>query len=171
MLYGKAFLRSCQLCSAPFPLRTVSQGILLTNSLQSWNFSFLKFRVLTLCLTHIPQDCKVQRFVITAAQADPNLDVPEWFTCVGDHQIQYCIPSGRAITRLRKSSSLHSRSLLDFLQLTVLLSQMLQLLKFPSRTRAHEHDSLCSWSREGFVNRLPSNSKKPNKICNAAPLP
>ncbi|KAK4806259.1 LOW QUALITY PROTEIN: hypothetical protein QYF61_013403 [Mycteria americana] len=43
-LYGKIF----QLCSAPLSLRAVSQGFLLTNSLKSWKFAFLKFRVLTL---------------------------------------------------------------------------------------------------------------------------
>ncbi|KAK4828551.1 hypothetical protein QYF61_027520, partial [Mycteria americana] len=40
----KASLKICQLCSAPLSLRTNSQGVLLTNSLKSWNFAFLKFR-------------------------------------------------------------------------------------------------------------------------------
>ncbi|KAK4810922.1 hypothetical protein QYF61_013330 [Mycteria americana] len=44
----KASLKICQLCSAPLSLRTVSQGVLLTNPLNSWKFAFLKFRVLTL---------------------------------------------------------------------------------------------------------------------------
>ncbi|KAK4829866.1 hypothetical protein QYF61_007258 [Mycteria americana] len=44
----KASSKICQLCSAPFSPRAVSQGVLLTNSLKSWNFAFLKFRVLTL---------------------------------------------------------------------------------------------------------------------------
>ena len=36
-----------QLCSAHFGhLRTVSQGILLTNFLKSWNLAFLKFSIL-----------------------------------------------------------------------------------------------------------------------------
>ncbi|KAK4815525.1 hypothetical protein QYF61_003217 [Mycteria americana] len=47
----KASLKICQLCSAPLSLRAVSQGVLLTNSLNSWNFAFLKFRVLTLLFT------------------------------------------------------------------------------------------------------------------------
>ncbi|KAK4826427.1 hypothetical protein QYF61_008960 [Mycteria americana] len=46
----KASLKICQLCSAPLSLRTVSQGILLTKSLKSWNFVFLKFRVLAILL-------------------------------------------------------------------------------------------------------------------------
>ncbi|KAK4818676.1 hypothetical protein QYF61_017421 [Mycteria americana] len=47
----KASLKICQLCSAPLSLRAVSQGVLLTNSLKSWKFAFLKFRVLTILLT------------------------------------------------------------------------------------------------------------------------
>ncbi|KAK4830536.1 hypothetical protein QYF61_011674 [Mycteria americana] len=35
--------------------------------------------------------------MITAAQAASNLDITDWLTCVGDHQIRYCIPSGRAV--------------------------------------------------------------------------
>ncbi|KAK4810863.1 hypothetical protein QYF61_008835 [Mycteria americana] len=44
----KASLKICQLCSTPLSLRTVSQGVPLTNSLKSWKFAFLKFRVLTI---------------------------------------------------------------------------------------------------------------------------
>ncbi|KAK4829838.1 hypothetical protein QYF61_006848, partial [Mycteria americana] len=40
----KESLKICQLCSAPLSLRTVSQGVLLTNYLKSWKFVFLKFR-------------------------------------------------------------------------------------------------------------------------------
>ncbi|KAK4824409.1 hypothetical protein QYF61_014720 [Mycteria americana] len=47
----KASLKICQLCSAPLSLRAVSQGVLLTNSLNSWNFAVLKFKVLTLLFT------------------------------------------------------------------------------------------------------------------------
>ncbi|KAK4830334.1 LOW QUALITY PROTEIN: hypothetical protein QYF61_010098 [Mycteria americana] len=46
----KASLKICQLCSASLSVRTISQGVLLTNSLKSWNFAFLKFRVLTVLL-------------------------------------------------------------------------------------------------------------------------
>ena len=41
-------LKSCQLCSVPVPLRTVSQGIPLSSSLSSWMFALLKHRVLAL---------------------------------------------------------------------------------------------------------------------------
>ncbi|KAK4832075.1 hypothetical protein QYF61_020631, partial [Mycteria americana] len=40
----KVSLKICQLCSAPLSLRAVSQGVLLTNSLNSWKFAFLQFR-------------------------------------------------------------------------------------------------------------------------------
>jgi len=42
----KAFLKCCQLCFVPFSLRTVSQGILSRNSLNSLKFALLKLRVL-----------------------------------------------------------------------------------------------------------------------------
>ncbi|KAK4828851.1 hypothetical protein QYF61_000908, partial [Mycteria americana] len=79
----KASLKTCQLCSPPLSLRTISQGVLLTNSLKSWKFAFLKFR-----------DCELHQCMITAAQAASNLDVIDELTCTGDHQVQYCIPSG-----------------------------------------------------------------------------
>jgi len=41
-------LKTCELCSVPLSLRTVSQGVLLTISLKSWKFALLKFRVLTM---------------------------------------------------------------------------------------------------------------------------
>ncbi|KAK4819020.1 hypothetical protein QYF61_024136, partial [Mycteria americana] len=78
----KASLKICQLCSAPLSLRAVSQGVLLTNSLMSWKFAFLRFR-----------DCELHQCMITAAQAASNLDVTDELTCVGDQQVQYCIPS------------------------------------------------------------------------------
>ena len=43
----KVYLKSCQLCLTPTSLRTASQGISSNNSLKSWNFVLLKFRVLT----------------------------------------------------------------------------------------------------------------------------
>ncbi|KAK4814468.1 hypothetical protein QYF61_018986 [Mycteria americana] len=59
----KASLKICQLCSAPLSLRTVSQGVLLTNSLKTWKFAFLKFRILTMLLACpiIPQDCELHQ--------------------------------------------------------------------------------------------------------------
>lgn len=44
----KASINICQLCSAPLPIRTISQGVLLTNSLKSWNLDFPKFSILIL---------------------------------------------------------------------------------------------------------------------------
>jgi len=47
------------------------------------------------------------------------------------------------ITWLKKLSSMHSRNLLDCLQLAMLLfQQMSGWLKSPSRTRAYERDSV-----------------------------
>lgn len=46
----KLSLQSFQLCSVPMPLRRVSQEIPSSSCLSSWNFSLLKFRVLTLLL-------------------------------------------------------------------------------------------------------------------------
>ncbi|KAK4828564.1 hypothetical protein QYF61_027533 [Mycteria americana] len=66
--------------------RAVSQGAPLTNSLKSWNFAFLKFRILTLHLTHNPQDCELPQCMITAAQAVSSLDVSDELTCIGDQQ-------------------------------------------------------------------------------------
>ena len=46
----KASLKIYQLHSAPLSLRTIPQGVLLTNSLKSWKLAFLKFSVLTVLL-------------------------------------------------------------------------------------------------------------------------
>ncbi|KAK4822109.1 hypothetical protein QYF61_010037 [Mycteria americana] len=50
----KASLKICQLCSAPLSLRAVSQGVLLTNSLKSWKFAFLKFKPRLLAILTSP---------------------------------------------------------------------------------------------------------------------
>ncbi|KAK4829131.1 hypothetical protein QYF61_002210 [Mycteria americana] len=56
---------------------------------------------------------------------------------------------GLSITWLKKLSSMHSRSLLDCLQLSVLLfQQMSGWLKSPSRTRGCERDASCSWRKK-----------------------
>ncbi|KAK4818603.1 hypothetical protein QYF61_015465, partial [Mycteria americana] len=56
---------------------------------------------------------------------------------------------GVSITWVKKLSSMHSRSLLDCLQLAVLLfQQMLGWLKSPSRTRACEREASCSWRKK-----------------------
>ncbi|KAK4813629.1 hypothetical protein QYF61_014389, partial [Mycteria americana] len=143
----KASLKICQLCSAPLSLRTISQGILLNNSLKSWKFAFLKFGVLTILLA-----CPISLRTVNSTNAASNLDVTDELTCIGDHQVQYRIPSGRgcgSITWLKKLSSMHSRSLPDCLQLAMLLfQQMSGWLKTPSRTRACEREASCSWRRK-----------------------
>ncbi|KAK4805824.1 hypothetical protein QYF61_000430 [Mycteria americana] len=42
-------------------------------------------------------DCELHQCMITAAQAASNLDVTDYLTCVGDQQVRYRIPSGRAV--------------------------------------------------------------------------
>ena len=46
-------LKTCQLCSVPLSLRTVSQGVLLTISLKSWKFALLCSYALH--YSHFPQ--------------------------------------------------------------------------------------------------------------------
>jgi len=48
----------------------------------------------------IPQECELYQCVITAAQAASSLDVTDELTCIGDHQVQYCSPSGRGVNYL-----------------------------------------------------------------------
>ncbi|KAK4817048.1 hypothetical protein QYF61_026356 [Mycteria americana] len=91
----KASLKICRLCSAPLSLRTISQGVLLTNSLKSWKFAFLKFRVLTIILT-----CPISLRTVNSTNAASHLDVTDELTCIGDHQIQYRIPSRRGVCYL-----------------------------------------------------------------------
>lgn len=47
----KTSLSVCQLCSAPLSQKVVSQRVLLTDSLNNWNYTFVKFRMLTLLFT------------------------------------------------------------------------------------------------------------------------
>lgn len=44
----KTSLRLCQFCSAPLSQRAVSQRVLLTDSVNGWNYAFVKFWILTL---------------------------------------------------------------------------------------------------------------------------
>ncbi|XP_075270177.1 uncharacterized protein LOC142360571 isoform X3 [Opisthocomus hoazin] len=50
----------------------------LTDCLKSCKFASQKFRVLTILLSHIPQDCELQRCVITADRWDPRVGHPAW---------------------------------------------------------------------------------------------
>ena len=64
-------LKSCQLCSAPMPLWTVSQGIPLSSSLSSWKFALLKHKVLALLFAR-PTFFKITNST-TAWSLQPNL--------------------------------------------------------------------------------------------------
>jgi len=66
------------------------QGVLLTDSLKSWNLAFLKFRVLTTVLT-FPISLRSVNST-SAAQAASSLDVTNELICIGEYQVQYCIP-------------------------------------------------------------------------------
>ncbi|KAK4811032.1 hypothetical protein QYF61_015736 [Mycteria americana] len=119
-------LKICQFCSAPLSLRAVSQGVLLTNSLNSWKFAFLKFR---------PRLPPVLTSLISSLALVTNR------SSIASPRV------GLSITWVKKLSSMHSRSLLDCLQLATLLFQKMSgWLKSPSRTRACERDASCSWS-------------------------
>ena len=111
------------------PLSLVSSADLLrvhsTPLSHCWKYQTVLVPVFTLCLTHIPQDCKLRQCMIIAAQAASNLDVTDELS-LALVTIRFSITPpvvGLSITWLKKLSSIHSRSLLDCLQLTVLLFQ------------------------------------------------
>jgi len=151
-LYGKH--PQSQLCSAPLSLRTISQGVLLTNSLKSWKFAFLKFSVLTILLT-FPI---FLRTVNSTNARSLQLRLPPSLTSLMSSLALVTIRSsiasplaGLSITWLKKFSSTHSRNLLDCLQLAVLLfQQMSGWFKSPSRVRDCEHEASWSWSRKAL---------------------
>ena len=103
----KESLKICQLRSAPMSLRTISQGVLLTNSLKSWKFACLKFRVLTLLFTWT-QDGELHQCMITAAQAASSLDVTDELIWIGEHQVQYCILLCRSVNYLAQEVILNA---------------------------------------------------------------
>ncbi|KAK4832304.1 LOW QUALITY PROTEIN: hypothetical protein QYF61_021703, partial [Mycteria americana] len=111
----KASLNICQLCSAPLSLRTVSQG--------SWKFAFLKFKVLTILLA-----CPIS--LRTVNTTNPRLPpiLTSLMSSLAFVTIRSSIASplaGLSITWPKKLSSMQSRSLLDCLQLALLLFQQM----------------------------------------------
>jgi len=52
---------------------------------------------LVLCLTRIPHDCRLHQCMVTAAQAASDRDITDELTCIGDQQVQYRTPLGRAV--------------------------------------------------------------------------
>lgn len=170
----EAFLRSCQLWSAPFSLRTVSQGSILTNSLKSWNFAFLKFRILTPCLTHIPQECKLLSTGLWSLQhrLTPVLIGVACFCWLP--QIQYHIPSGKAVY----GWGTHPPCIPGVCWVSYSSSCFLpRCCNCWSPPAGQEPVSMApcaagaGCAAHSFTNRLPLSSKKPNKICTAAPQP
>lgn len=110
-------LKICHLCSPPLSLRAASQVIYLPKELE---VSFPEVHLYSLTDASGPQ---LHQPMVTAAQAASTLDVPSYLVCIRDHQIQDCIPSGRAVCYLAQEVILHSRSFLACLQLPVLPSK------------------------------------------------
>ena len=129
----RASLNICQLCSAFLSLRAVSQGAILTNSLKSWNFAFPKFRILNLLFTWPFSLGTVNSTSTWSLQ--PRL--PPCLTSLISSLALVTVRSSMASSLVGLLSSIHSRSLLDCLQLMVLLLQQISgWLKSLSRTRA-----------------------------------
>ena len=146
----KASLKICQLYSAPLSLRAVSQGVLLTNSFKSCNFAFLKFRDLTsLFAWPISLGSANSTSVWSLLPRLPPVltSLISSLVLVTNRSSVHPTVLGLSITWLNKLSSMHSRSLLDCLQLSVLLFQQMSG-QSPSRTRACEHHASCSWSKK-----------------------
>ena len=111
-------LKSCQLCSVPMPLRTVSQGIPLSSSLSSQKFALLKHRVLALLFAR-PTFFKITNST-KAWSLQPRL--PPILTSlmlssalVSTRSSKASPQVGPSITWTRKLSSTDSRNLLDCL--------------------------------------------------------
>jgi len=101
----------------------------------------------TLPLTLIPQDCKLHLCMIPAARTASRLGTTDELTRVGAQQVQYRIPSGRAVCYQPEEVLLHalqeSRGLPTALR--AVFPQMWGWLESLSRSRACEHEA--SWSR------------------------
>jgi len=148
----KAFLKICQICSAPLSLRAVSQGVLLTNSLKSWKLVFLKFRVL-ITLLAFPIFLRSVNST-NACSLQPSLPpvLTSLMSSLALVSIMSSIASswaGVSITWLKKLSSMHSKCLLNCLHLAALLfQQMSGWLKSPGRTKDCEHAGSWSWRKK-----------------------
>ena len=86
--------------------------------------------------------------MITAAQAACSLDATDELTCTREHQVQYCIPSGKGGLKSYPQCIL-GVSILDCLLLTVILfQQMSAWLKFPSRMRDCKSEASWNWRKK-----------------------
>ena len=102
-------LRICHLCSAPLSLRTVSQGVLLTNSLKIWKFAFLKFRVLTIFLTF-----PISLRTVNSTYLPPiMMSLMSLLALVSIRSSTASPPLEVSITWLKTLSSMHCRNLWD----------------------------------------------------------
>lgn len=71
----------------PLPIRTVSQGVLLTNSLK-YSFPKVQLPNFTLHLFHVPPELEVNHSIVTTAQAASNPDVTNQFIYTDEQQVQ-----------------------------------------------------------------------------------
>ena len=117
---GKNSLKICQLCSAPLCVRTDSQGMLLTNSLKSWNLAFLKLNFLVLLFACSTALKSVISTAVWSLQPKQPPVLISSLALVSNRSSTACPPGG-AITWFTMLSLLHSKSLLYHLQLTVIL--------------------------------------------------
>lgn len=104
-------------------MRTVSQSVLLTNSLKSWKLVSLKFSILILLFAYfsIPQEHELHHSMITQTAFTPN--VTDHFICIGEQ----CIASplvGPSITWLKEVILSEFQ---DSLQLTILVFQQMSV--------------------------------------------
>ena len=91
--------------------------------------------------------------MITAAQAAFSFDVTSYHPSVGDQQVQYRIPLGRAfyylteeviLNAFRESTARHVASPAD-----------IRVVEVPQQEERLQTRSLLELEEEGFINRLP----------------
>lgn len=154
----KNVIRALPVLFSSFVPESSFPGVPSVNSLSNWKFALLKFRALTvLHLAHIPK-------IVNSTRAWPlQLRLPPVLTSsisssvlVGSRSINASPLGVLSVTRIKKLSPTHSRSLLDCLQIAVLLfQQMSQWLESPSRVKACEHDASCCWSKNSSSTSSP----------------
>lgn len=120
-------------------------GVLLSNSMKSWNWLFL---------SSITQECELHHYMATRDQAVTNHDATNQFTCVWWAAGPALHSSWLGCLFLGFRSYLCFSSLLDCLQLSFLpFKQISGCLKFPTKTRACIWDASCSWRKKATFSR------------------
>lgn len=161
----KVALKCCQFWAAHMSLRTVSQGISFTNSLNTLTFYFLMFRVLTILLARPTLHEITDSTRVWSVQPRVCRDFALLMSSpTSEHQAQSCFSLvSLANTGTRNLSSTHSWSVLDCLQLAVLLSQQMSRWWNPSiRMRGGEDDVSAAKARRPHQQAPPD--QRP--VCN-----